>query len=399
MATPDETKYGFGISIAVIAVLTLVFNVLFLFVFFRRKRMRIPAKYFVANLAFVDILGAGFWTSFSVLAVLDDGWSLSFDICKLQQFFANFCILINMHTLLFLAFERALMIYKPSRHFEIFQRLVMIIAIAALWTFDVILSLFPVSGWGEVAYFTNQYQCAMNYDENVRQMHFSTAITFGIPIVFLALCYVLIFIRIKKLRENMSPEGAMTLEVNDVASGDTYSARLKRQQLKFQDAGRKRKKPTIGKVVRYTEDGYESNESSTDEEDEKENITKKPEPEGMKRVYYLSKRDYELVKTYLITTFVVILLWYPHIIITYVDLYERNVVISANVIRVLVWMTHAAAFVKPIIYFLHNTNMRMHLKKSFCKRDKYKRISKKSDKYAGNDDENGEAQTGPEPEA
>lgn len=397
MATSDETKYGFGISIAVIAVLAVLLNVLFLLVFFRRKRMRIPAKYFVANLAFVDILGAGFWTSLSVLAVMEDGWNLSFDICKLQQFFANFCILINMHTLLFLAFERTLMIYKPSRHFEIFQRIVMIIAVCALWTFDVILSLFPVSGWGEVTYFTNQYQCAMNYDENVRQMHFSTAITFGIPIVFLALCYVLIFIRIKRLRENMSPEGAMTLEVNDVASGDTYSARLKRQQLKFQDAGKKRKKPTIGKVVNYTADGYESNESSTDEEDEKEYRTKKPEPEGMKRVYYLSKKDYELVKTYLITTFVVILLWYPHIIITYVDLYERNVVISANIIRVLVWMTHAAAFVKPIIYFLHNTNMRMHLKKAFCRRDKYKRISKKSDKYAGNDEhENGSKQTEPE---
>lgn len=397
MATSDETKYGFGISIAVIAVLAVLLNVLFLFVFFRRKRMRIPAKYFVANLAFVDILGAGFWTSLSVLAVMEDGWNLSFDICKLQQFFANFCILINMHTLLFLAFERTLMIYKPSRHFEIFQRIVMIIAVCALWAFDVILSLFPVSGWGEVTYFTNQYQCAMNYDENVRQMHFSTAITFGIPIVFLALCYVLIFIRIKRLRENMSPEGAMTLEVNDIASGDTYSARLKRQQLKFQDAGKKRKKPTIGKVVNYTADGYESNESSTDEEDEKEYRTKKPEPEGMKRVYYLSKKDYELVKTYLITTFVVILLWYPHIIITYVDLYERNVVISANIIRVLVWMTHAAAFVKPIIYFLHNTNMRMHLKKAFCRRDKYKRISKKSDKYAGNDEhENGSKQTEPE---
>lgn len=397
MATSDETKYGFGISIAVIAVLAVLLNVLFLFVFFRRKRMRIPAKYFVANLAFVDILGAGFWTSLSVLAVMEDGWNLSFDICKLQQFFANFCILINMHTLLFLAFERTLMIYKPSRHFEIFQRIVMIIAVCALWAFDVILSLFPVSGWGEVTYFTNQYQCAMNYDENVRQMHFSTAITFGIPIVFLALCYVLIFIRIKRLRENMSPEGAMTLEVNDIASGDTYSARLKRQQLKFQDAGKKRKKPTIGKVVNYTADGYESNESSTDEEDEKEYRTKKPEPEGMKRVYYLSKKDYELVKTYLITTFVVILLWYPHIIITYVDLYERNVVISANIIRVLVLMTHAAAFVKPIIYFLHNTNMRMHLKKAFCRHDKYKRISKKSDKYAGNDeDENGSTQTEPE---
>ncbi|XP_069118031.1 melatonin receptor type 1B-B-like [Argopecten irradians] len=397
MATSDETKYGFGISIAVIAVLAVLLNVLFLFVFFRRKRMRIPAKYFVANLAFVDILGAGFWTSLSVLAVMEDGWNFSFDICKLQQFFANFCILINMHTLLFLAFERTLMIYKPSRHFEIFQRIVMIIAVCALWAFDVILSLFPVSGWGEVTYFTNQYQCAMNYDENVRQMHFSTAITFGIPIVFLALCYVLIFIRIKRLRENMSPEGAMTLEVNDIASGDTYSARLKRQQLKFQDAGKKRKKPTIGKVVNYTADGYESNESSTDEEDEKEYRTKKPEPEGMKRVYYLSKKDYELVKTYLITTFVVILLWYPHIIITYVDLYERNVVISANIIRVLVWMTHAAAFVKPIIYFLHNTNMRMHLKKAFCRRDKYKRISKKSDKYAGNDEhENGSKQTEPE---
>ncbi|OWF48615.1 5-hydroxytryptamine receptor 1E-like [Mizuhopecten yessoensis] len=397
MATPDETKYGFGISIAVIAVLTLVLNVLFLFVFFRRKKMRIPAKYFVANLAFVDILAAGLWTSFSVLAVFGDGWDLSYSLCKLQQFFANFCVLMNMHTLLFLAFERTLMIYKPSRHFEVFRGIVMIIAIAAIWTFDVVLSLFPVSGWGEVAYFTTQYQCAMDYDQNVRQMHFSTAITFGIPIVFLALCYVLIFIRIKKLRDNMSPEGAMTLEVNDVAAGDTYAARLKRQQLKFQDAGRKRKKPTIGKEVHYTADGYESNDSSTDEEDEKERITKKPEQQGMKRVYYLSKNDYELVKTYLITTFIVIALWYPHIIITYVDLYESNVIISANVIRVLVWLTHAAAFVKPIIYFLHNTSMRTHLKKAFCKRDKYKQISKKSGKYAGNDeDENGVAQTEPE---
>lgn len=392
MAESDETKYGFGVSIVIIAVSTLVLNILFLIVFFRRKRMRIPAKYFLANLAIVDILAAGLWTSFSILAVVESGWTLSHSYCKLQQFFGSFCVLVNMHSFLFLAFERTLMIYKPSRHFMIFQKVVILIALTALWTFDAVLALFPVSGWGKVAYFSNQFQCAMDYDQNVRQMHFATAITFGIPVVFLMVCYVMIFIRIKRLRDNMSPEGAIILEVNDVASGDTYSARLKRQQLKFQDAGRKRKKPTMGKAIKYTENGYESNDSSSDEEG-----SKKQEPQGMKKVYNLSKNDYDLVKTYLIATVVFLGLWYPHIIVTYVDLYESHVYVPAAVIRLLVWLTHAAAFVKPIVYFLYNSNMRMHLKKTFCKKDTYKNFNKNSNKYAGDEGKENEAETA-EPE-
>lgn len=382
----DTRKIFLVGSLGLFGLASLVLNILFFVVYIRRKHLRIPARYFLANLAIVDILAVALWTSLTAVNVVQDGWTFPTELCNVQCFFMQFCAYMNMHTFLFLAFERALLIYLPSRHDEIFIGRVMVIAISALWVFDAVLAVMPVTHWGEVLYFTNQYQCNMNYDFNIRQMNFMTAMLFGIPFIFLVICFVLIFVRIKKLREKMTPEGAMIMEVNEFASGDSYAARLRKQQLRFQNAGRKRKKPTMGKKTVFTKDGYESNSESSDEDDKKNNLEAKDENEQVviKKVYYLAKTDYLYVKTYLINTILYMALWYPFLIMTYVMVYEFDTIsVTDDAVVAFVWITHATCFVKPLVYFLHNEHIRGHLLKTF-RRTKYKTFGKRNRKYAEN---------------
>jgi hypothetical protein len=76
----------------------------------------------------------------------------------------------------------------------------------------------------------------MDYEKNTRQMRFATAISLGIPFLVMLVAYIMIFIKLRKLKRSVSGGGQIILEQADGANGDSYGARLKRQQLKFQNA-------------------------------------------------------------------------------------------------------------------------------------------------------------------
>lgn len=154
---------------------------------------------------------------------------------------------LNSHTFVLLAFERFLLFLRPSKHSEIFINSVVLIMMLALWIFDGVMSAFPYFGWGTVSYFSSQFQCAMDHEKNIRETNFVTVMCFGIPISLCLGLYLFIFIMIRKIKRREDDNGALIVERNNRAIGDSYSQRLKNQQLKFQNAGTKAVKPNIGK--------------------------------------------------------------------------------------------------------------------------------------------------------
>lgn len=363
-----SVKIGVGISFTLIAVLGLLFNILYVFVFIRRRQLRQPTKYFLFSLAVVDIISITSWTLFSLISAFLGEWGLPTEVCQLQEFTMSFCLLLNMHTFMLLALERALFILKPSRHSEICINTVIVIILIAMWLFDAVISIFPFTGWGEITYFENQFQCSMDYEKNTRQMRFATAVAVGIPFLVMVIAYVIIFIKMKKLQKGVSNGGQIILEQADFANGDSYSARLKRQQLKFQNAGMKRKKPILGREI--DKDGFARDESS-----DEENKTSK-DTEEVKNIFYLYKSDVTLIKTYLIITVTYLLLWIPYIIITYVQTFDRYHGIPDVVFYIFVIFTHCTAFAKPVAYVIHNENFRTHFRKAVTKKTKYRNFER-----------------------
>lgn len=357
-------KISVGICFSLVMILGLVFNGILFFVYGKRKQLRHPAKLFLVSLAVVDFVSVICWTSFSTISAFIGEWILPTQMCQLQEFAMSFCLLLNMHTFMILALERCLFLLKPSRHNAMCIDAVVIILLMSIWLFDGIISIFPFVGWGEISYFENQFQCSMDYEKNTRQMRFATAIGLGIPFLVMLLGYIIIFIKLRKLKKAVSSGGQIILEQADFANGDSYAARLKRQQLKFQNAGMKSKKPVLGREV--DQDGY-VRDTSSDEE------TKVPKTDKSKvqNISYLYKSDVTLIKTYLMVTVVFLLLWLPYVIVTYIVTYDRYHGIHDAIFYFVVILIHCTSFVKPLIYVIQNENFRRHLEKAL-KKNKYR---------------------------
>lgn len=355
-------RYGMGIILAVVGALSVILNGLLFFVCLKRNRLRTPPRYFLISLAVVDIVAVFGWLSLTIVSLFNDGWILPSEVCKLQEYTVSLCLYINSHSFLLLAFERCLLFVRPSKHREIFINTVVLIIILALWAFDGTLSAFPYFGWGTVSYFSNQFQCAMDYEKNIREMNFVTVMCFGIPITICLGLYLFIFITIRKIKKREDDDGALIVERNRKAIGDSYSQRLKNQQHKFQNAGTKAIKPNIGKKFTYTEDGYISNDSSDDENTQKSvNKDAQKQTVQQKKVYHMAKNDALLTKTYVIMTFLVFLLWLPYLVVTYIFVKDRYANISDEVMFMLVFLCQCSTLVKPVVYVTYNGYFRKHV--------------------------------------
>nr|XP_022329717.1 5-hydroxytryptamine receptor 1F-like [Crassostrea virginica] len=365
MAT-DTFRYSMGTGLAIIGVLSVVLNCLLFFVCVKRNRLRRPPQYFLISLAMIDIMAVTVWLSLTVVSLFNDGWVLPQELCKLQEYTMSMCLYLNSHSFVLLAFERFLLFLRPSKHAEIFINSVVMIMLLALWLFDGTLAAFPYFGWGTVRYFSNQSQCAMDHEKNIRETNFVTVMCFGIPISLCLGLYMFIFIMIRKIRSRGDDNGALIVEINKRAIGDSYSQRLKNQQLKFQNAGTRAQKPNIGKKFTYTEDGYVSNDSSDDENTQK-TVQKDSQKQTVqqKKVYHMAKNDLLLMKTYIIMTVLVFLLWLPYVVVTYIFLKNRYANISDEIVFVVVFLCQCTTFIKPLVYVTYNSHFRKHVMKCF----------------------------------
>lgn len=339
-----------------------------------------------ATSLFPHVPGTGRHYSRCGVVVVDGGffiqWRLDFAHwgLQVQEYIMSMYLYLNSHTFVLLAFERFLLFLRPSKHSEIFINSVVLIMMLALWLFDGVMSAFPYFGWGTVSYFSSQFQCAMDHEKNIRETNFVTVMCFGIPISLCLGLYLFIFIMIRKIKRREDDNGALIVERNNRAIGDSYSQRLKNQQLKFQNAGTKAVKPNIGKKFTYTEDGYVSNDSSDDENTES-NVQKGTPKQVVrqKKVYHMAKNDSLLMKTYVFMTILFFLLWLPYLIVTYIFLKNRYADISDEIVFVVVFLCQCTTFIKPVVYVTYNTHFRKHVKKCFCRKSSSNEIKSDTD--------------------
>lgn len=355
--------------------LALIMNVLFIVVFIRRKRLRTPSSFPVSmilvHLACIDLIAALLWTLYTAISAATGSWiitdsnSSSYDIlCRQQVYIMTFCNLISAHTLMVLMFERFLFVFKPSKHQEIVFDFVVLLLLISLYVFDGVISTFPLWGFGELKYFSDQYQCAVDYAESSSHFQFTLTLHFCLPIAVIVGFYIAILIRVLFLQKRRTPDGAIVLEENLNAVGDSYSDRLKEQYKRFQGAGARAVKPKVKDTKVNKKDGFVSDDedfNSSDEEksksdefavisrDYKERSNKKRQ----RKMYYLSRSDLREAHMYALISAVYFVLWIPYIIRSILYTYHYYTVdISPMVSLTTVCISHFCSCFKLPFYLL-----------------------------------------------
>ena len=357
--------------------LTLIFSGIFLLVFIKRGRMKKPVVMFLLSLAFVDTLAAGLWSVFTALTSVSGEWALPDEICRLQVWFMWFTNAVNMHILTILMFERFLRFFMPSKHQEIVFDTVALLAIGGIWLFDGVIASFPMWGYGETAYFSTQYQCAVDYELHVTQLHFTLAVHFILPVCLILGFYIASLVRLNVIRRRLQPGQAIILEENMEFRGDGFSERLKRQYLKFKNPGEKTKQAKI--ECRLDADGFkrESDDESSDDdviqttrkddvnfEDGGKMAVKKKKPKTSKRkTHYLSRDDVLLTHMVGLAALVYLICWFLYIVQAYIYTYAHKT-LGDTLVLVAVILSHFGSCLKFPCYLLY-PRIRNSLKKTF----------------------------------
>ncbi|XP_052773439.1 uncharacterized protein LOC128212172 [Mya arenaria] len=376
----DSTIQAAVLCVAI--AITLVFNVFVIVLVALRKRLRTPVTFprsiIYVFIAVIDILGALFWTLFTVLEALDMKLLQDhMNTCKAQVVVMFICNLLNAHVLAALMFERFLKLFKPSKHQEIFFDLIVILFLVTLLVFDTVIANFPTWGFGEVSFFEDQNQCGVDFSYSVSHLQFTIILHYALPLVLVIGFYVAINIRLCTLRKRRAPNGDIIVEEDLTVVGDSYSDRLKAMYSKFKDAGSSSTKPKVKEETKgYNNDGYHSDEDvgSSDEENVNgENVSQKKSKTAMKlkKTHYLARADVMTTHMYALMSLLYFGMWTPYIawaiIHTY---YYYDTAMSADVILTIVILTHFGACVKVPLYFL-SEKMRAAVGKTFgCEKKK-----------------------------
>ncbi|KAL4232402.1 hypothetical protein ACF0H5_009970 [Mactra antiquata] len=367
--------------------LVLVFNIFFLVVFIRRKRLRtpksVPISMLLLHLALIDVIAALAWTLYTLLSAQAGKWFVSDDsnaLCKQQVFVMMFCNIITAHTLMALMFERFLWIFKPSKHQEIVFDLVILLFLLALYLFDGGIAGFTMWGFGEVAYFTEQNQCAVDYVQSVSHLNFTLAMHYWIPMGVIIGMYIAILIRVGFLKRRRVGNGPLVLEENMKVLGDSYADRLKMQYLKFKDAGSRSVKPKVNEAKEVDNEGYQSDDddfNSSDEEKSKNDgpqstsrdYVMKKKSRQQKKIYTLSRNDLRETHMYALIALIYFACWMPYVIRSIIwTYYYFDIQISATVTMATVCISHFCSCFKLPFYFLSDKLRGAMLKTLGCKK-------------------------------
>ncbi|XP_041354692.1 rhodopsin-like [Gigantopelta aegis] len=359
-----------GLLLIVIALAGYFVNVLAFVVYVCRRKLRTPPFYFIVHLLVVDLLAVVCWTSLSAAAAVAGNWPLPFVVCQIQGYIMSFCNLINMHTMTVLAIERCLLMAKPSLHEDCFAGVYTGFFIAALWVTDAVIAVFSAVHWAEMLYSPYQYQCYSDHDRSVSHLNFFFTMTYALPMFFMFVLYVISFCYVYDIRtRKVSPSGALVLEVNQFAIGDSYSDRLARQEEKFKNAGMRPDKPNLGKTMTFTPRGYITNDTETEDGPE-------PLQKVKKREYFLAKHDYDLMKAYVVMTCVYVACWFPYVMLSYAWTYKPRSysTLPWEVTTVFTLITHCGSFVKPLILVLMVESFKVALLRTVARDETKKHI-------------------------
>ena len=113
------SKIGVTVTYCLIFIVSLVANSLIVTIVYKTPNLKKPINYFIANMAFSDILSAIFWMPLNLSLVHTNslliGGQLGQALCKLVFFFGNVSLFVSIQNLILIAVDRFGAVVFPLR--------------------------------------------------------------------------------------------------------------------------------------------------------------------------------------------------------------------------------------------------------------------------------------------
>ena len=205
---PTAKKIGTTFAYCLIFLVALVGNTVIGIIVYKTKTMRKPINFLMVNMAMSDLLVPIFWIPWDIQLLYINSWliggPLGQSLCKLVKFLPYASIAVSIQSLVLIAVDRFGAVVFPLRSplissklcpFFILATWIIAMALPSPYLFAIKLVEYPgglVCGlrWKEV------------FGESLSFEHYRMSIlTFTlIPLVFIAILYIIIYIKLKSLK-------------------------------------------------------------------------------------------------------------------------------------------------------------------------------------------------------
>ena len=182
---------GVGAVLGIVLLAGITLNNLLVITFIRVPSVRNPPNYFLVLLAVMDLIMCFFWLTVALAVLLQWDWPVTSGYCTFHGVLSTLCVSLNQHTFVLIALERVVLLLKPSKHDDVFNKTTTGILIASVVSMDFVIAMFPVMGWSEVAYSPQQFQCTQWYIRSMSHIHFLTVVVYAVPWLATAVLYIL----------------------------------------------------------------------------------------------------------------------------------------------------------------------------------------------------------------
>lgn len=225
--------YGIlGFTIAVLGILSIVGNLIVIWVFMTTKALRSPANLLVVNLAISDFIMMGSNCPTMVMSCIKGTWAFSAFTCELAAFLANVAGCSAIYFMVFITLDRYNVIVKGVSGTPL-TTTGALIRILFTWTFATCWCLAPFFGWNRYVPEGNLTACGTDYlcEDMLCQSYLLVYAPFvwATPLLIIIFCYFFIvkavFAHEKQMREQAKKMGVKSLR-NEESQKTSAECRL-----------------------------------------------------------------------------------------------------------------------------------------------------------------------------
>uniref|UniRef100_A0A8C4QE88 Opsin 4a (melanopsin) n=1 Tax=Eptatretus burgeri TaxID=7764 RepID=A0A8C4QE88_EPTBU len=200
---PSQVHYIIGAVVLIIGIIGCIGNAVVMFAFCRSKPLRTPTNMLIVNLAFSDFMMSITQAPAFFVASLHKRWIFGEKGCELYGFCGAVFGISSMITLTAISIDRYYVITHPLA--SIARGLTKrnaVVAMLFVWMFSIGWSLPPIFGWSSYAPEGLMTSCTWDYITFTPTVRTYTMLlfcfVFFIPLLIIIVCYVCIFIAIKR---------------------------------------------------------------------------------------------------------------------------------------------------------------------------------------------------------
>nr|BAS66936.1 mammalian-like melanopsin [Eptatretus burgeri] len=210
---PSQVHYIIGAVVLIIGIIGCIGNAVVMFAFCRSKPLRTPTNMLIVNLAFSDFMMSITQAPAFFVASLHKRWIFGEKGCELYGFCGAVFGISSMITLTAISIDRYYVITHPLA--SIARGLTKrnaVVAMLFVWMFSIGWSLPPIFGWSSYAPEGLMTSCTWDYITFTPTVRTYTMLlfcfVFFIPLLIIIVCYVCIFIAIKRTSREVQSLGS-----------------------------------------------------------------------------------------------------------------------------------------------------------------------------------------------